>query len=83
MDDKRWSKGVELEIHGPGKYRNVLSTREAAELLLMNWPVEGGEAHLLARRACLAVLEGEEQPEVARQAFIKAAEEAGIFIRKM
>lgn len=82
MDDKRWAKGVELEMHGPGKYRVVSSTREAAECLLYRWPVEGGPAHLLARIACLAVLEGEMPPDHAREAFIAAAEESGIHVRK-
>jgi len=50
----------------------------AAEILLQHWPEEfaHSEAHRTVRLACLHDLEGEGEP--AREAFVKAAEEAGI-----
>ena len=81
MDPKRWRKPVTIELGKTGRMRAVSSTQEAAELLLMRWPQKGGIHHLLARIACLAVLEGEMPPRHARAAFIKACEEAEIFIQ--
>ncbi|MBD9375469.1 DUF982 domain-containing protein [Rhizobium sp. ARZ01] len=81
MDPKRWDKGVELELGKTGNYRVVITTSEAAEILLNRWPAEAGQAHLHARIACVAVLNGHASPDHARDAFIRAAEEAGIFIR--
>jgi hypothetical protein len=62
------------------RIRNVTSTREAAELLLTRWPVDGGQKHLAARKACLAVLQGQREAIEARKAFAAAAEEAGILV---
>lgn len=81
MDMKLWDKPVEIELGRIGHCRVVTSTREAAECLMTRWPEAGGPAQAAARRACLEVLEGNAPPEVARQAFIDAAEEAGIFVR--
>ncbi|WP_405030280.1 DUF982 domain-containing protein [Mycoplana sp. BE70] len=41
-----------------------------------------GEAYKEAKRVCRAVLKDEAPSQIARDAFIRAAEEAGIFIRK-
>lgn len=81
MDAKRWDRAVEIELGKTGRYRVVTNTLTAAEILLNEWPVEGGLALLAARYACLDVLEGNQPPEYAKLAFIKAAEEAGLFVR--
>lgn len=63
------------------RIRVVSSTREAAECLLYGWPAVGlNRKHLEARRACLAVLEGQKKALTARRAFAAAAKEAGILI---
>ncbi|MER8532091.1 DUF982 domain-containing protein [Mesorhizobium sp. M1005] len=57
---------------------SVSSTREAAEMLLYDWPI-GETAHRIqARMACMKVLGGRSAPEVARVAFLSAAKEARI-----
>jgi hypothetical protein len=61
--------------------RVIASTLEAAEFLLLRWPNEGGQAHLHARIACIAVLDGRASPEQAREAFVAAAQEAGILVK--
>ncbi|WEX74213.1 DUF982 domain-containing protein [Sinorhizobium numidicum] len=76
-----WDKSVELELGDGGKYRDVKSTREAVECLLVRWPRQNGRALAAAKRTCLQALEGKVKSEKARRAFIKAAEEAHIFIR--
>jgi len=52
----------------------------AAEILPQHWPEEfaHSEARRTVRLICLHALEGEGEPEAAREAFVKAAEEAGI-----
>lgn len=76
-----WNDGVELELEKVGSYRTVRSTEEAAECLLYRWPVHDGKAWLAAQRACLAALDGKSTADKARQAFLKAADEADIFVR--
>ncbi|MDL2402612.1 DUF982 domain-containing protein [Rhizobium mayense] len=69
---------VTLVMGGAEGYRRVNSVREAAETLLEHWPVEDGEEYVTAVRICLDAMMGVICPEAAREAFIKAAEEAGI-----
>ena len=66
----------------PGRFRNIHNVRAAAEMLLFEWPEQGrGLAYAAATRACLNALEGKATTEVARRAFMIAAQEAGIFVR--
>ena len=78
---QNWSKGVELELHGIGRYRTVKSTEDAVQCLLAHWPSGKGKAYVEAQQACLDALEGAATPEVAREAFIAAALAANIHIR--
>jgi hypothetical protein len=64
----------------PGQVRNVRSVAEAAELLVLYWPTRVGEKLLEARQACQDALDGEITCTQARQAFIDAAKEAGIYV---
>ena len=81
MNDPRyWTKYVEVELDGPGRFRRVRSTRDAVECL-NQWPSEGGVAYSEAMRVCHAVLEGGAARRDAREAFIFAAREAGIQVR--
>jgi Protein of unknown function (DUF982) len=64
-----------------GTRRNVGSVQEAAEILVAShWPQPRGPRHREAATACLQVLAGEINPEIARLAFMAAAHEAGILI---
>ncbi|AYG62698.1 DUF982 domain-containing protein [Rhizobium jaguaris] len=69
---------VTLVMGGTDGYRRVNSVREAAETLLEHWPIEDGEEYVTAVRICLDAMMGVTCPEAAREAFIKAAKEAGI-----
>ena len=82
MTDQNWEKGVELELHGVGKYRMVKSTEDAADCLVYRWPIAHGKSWMKAQRACLMALEGRITARMARDAFIEAADEANIHIRK-
>jgi hypothetical protein len=81
-DDLRPFAGVTIETHVVGRIRIVTSVGEATEVLLHDWPETGrGEAYRGALHACYEALEGELDVEDARDAFIAAAQEAGIFVR--
>ncbi|MBD0416127.1 DUF982 domain-containing protein [Oryzicola mucosus] len=82
MDDGWFDDPVSVMIEGPGKVRMVSSAREAAECLLFRWPSSGCKSHLAARKACMAVLEGQKKSIVARRAFAKAAEDEGVLINR-
>lgn len=76
-----WDKPVTYEEDDRGGYRTIRNTEEAARALLLKWPVDRGVEFFEAQRVCLAVMEGDRPAEDARTAFLKAAAEAGIFIR--
>ncbi|OWK25983.1 hypothetical protein AJ87_46945 [Rhizobium yanglingense] len=62
-----------------GKDRKVIRTaREAAQLLLKEWPTDDGEEFFTAVRTCLEVLTGKTEPENLHEAIVRAAYEAGI-----
>jgi hypothetical protein len=78
-----FAKLVMIETRRAGTLRAVGSVREAAELLIGEWPSVGpGDAYRAATRACLGALEGSVPVEQARQAFIAAAQEVGLFVRE-
>ncbi|WP_415752050.1 DUF982 domain-containing protein [Mesorhizobium sp. B2-1-8] len=52
-------------------------------MLLRDWPKPTSEMCLAAIRACLAVMRGEKDPKVARQAFIVAAKDARILLEQI
>jgi hypothetical protein len=64
----------------PAVTRNIGSVVEAAERLVLYWPDHKGEKLMAARHACQDALEGRITCTQARQAFIDAAREAGIYI---
>ncbi len=77
----RFDKLVVIKTSRIGRFRNVGSVAEAAEYLVgSDWPPLRGARHRAAATACLRALAREISPEAARQAFIAAAREAGIFI---
>jgi len=76
----RWSEGVELNIDRFNVYRTIYTTADAAYYLLHKWPVESGKECSRARRVCLAVLEGRRPADDAREAFVAAAKEAGLYV---
>lgn len=58
----------------------VTTVREAAELLLYEWPIGETAKRIQARMDCMRVLGGSAPPEVARIAFLGAATEAKILL---
>lgn len=82
MDPKRWNKPVTFQTGKIGQYRTIDSTSEAVLTLMNQWPMDSGKKLEKAKKVCLAVLEGSERPMKARNAFLKAAEEARVFVRE-
>ena len=80
MDDGPFGKLVVIERGPPGAARSVGSVQEAAECLLDGWPRPHGALYVAALRACHDALAGKISTETARQAFLRAAREAGILI---
>ncbi|PDT49743.1 DUF982 domain-containing protein [Sinorhizobium fredii] len=74
--DRLWSEAVILEA--PNRVLRVQSTRDAFLCLKNHWPLPDGDgsARSQALVMCDRVIEGQDEPDVARAAFIKAAEEA-------
>lgn len=64
----------------PGNKRNICSVAEAAEWLVMYWPIKEGKKLIEARQACRDALAGRITCTKARSAFIEAAREADIYI---
>ncbi|AVA25878.1 DUF982 domain-containing protein [Rhizobium sp. LEGMi198b] len=69
---------VTLVMGGAEGYRRVNSVQDATETLLEHWPIEDGEEYVTAVRICLDAMMGVVCVEAAREAFIKAAKEAGV-----
>lgn len=81
IDPRYWTKSVEIVIDGQGTCRRIRSTKQAEECL-RDWPDKQNESYTEALRVCRAVLKAGAPRRVAREAFLHAAEEAGIDIRK-
>ena len=81
MKRGRWNKPITFETMRLGQYRTIASAEEAAGVLIGQWPREDGKALRKACEACLDALEGKKDPNLARRAFLKAAEEAEVFIK--
>ncbi|WP_415213860.1 DUF982 domain-containing protein [Shinella sp.] len=73
--DRLWDEAVVLE--GERQVLRVQSTRDALLCLKNHWPLEDGPAASTARSACEQGLTGDDDPTLARRAFIEAAREAG------
>jgi hypothetical protein len=76
--DKRFHEPVMVLLDQSGEPIAVRNTRQATDLLLTHWPARSGPRHRDAIDACLKVLDGHRSTVDARNAFIEAAEEAGI-----
>jgi hypothetical protein len=79
--DQRFDEPVRIALGRSGNtIFNVERVAQAADILMNRWPVATGQRHMVARKACLAVLEGKKEASVARAAFINAAIEADILV---
>lgn len=82
MFDKKWSKPVVVNSPFLGELR-VSDPFHAMTLLMEGWPAMAGPEFTRARIACSAALQGRVKPDEAREAFERAAVEAGMALRDM
>ncbi|TKT74662.1 DUF982 domain-containing protein [Aquamicrobium sp. LC103] len=79
MSKKPFHKPVVIQPGRIDRDRVVISTRDAAQILLREWPMES-EKRVKAMKACLDVIKGNKPPSHARNAFIAAAKDAHILL---
>ena len=72
-----WNRPVELELTC-GLTRRFQNAYDALDFLDAEWPTRRGPAYEQAVRLCRNALRGVRTAELARAAFIAAAEEAGM-----
>jgi len=77
---RRFSRPVVIQPGRIDRDRVVTNVRDAAHLLLREWPDQTSEKRKAAMEACLKVFRGEGSARSARQAFIEAAKDARIFL---
>lgn len=69
---------VGLVLRGRETRTVVRTLGDAAYLLIRDWPFDDGEEYMIAVKACIDAICGEVAPEQFREAFLRAADEAGI-----
>lgn len=77
-----WDRQVRVMI-GSSTTHNVTRPNRAADLLLNEWPDEGGPAYRKAKEAVLRAMEDPDDASLnvaSRLAFEEAAREAGILV---
>jgi len=77
-----WANPVLLALEEPGQYVTIGTTQAASWAMIEDWPTEDGPALDKALLICADVIKGKASNEQARNAFIAAAVEAGIDIKK-
>ncbi|TDQ16729.1 DUF982 domain-containing protein [Phyllobacterium brassicacearum] len=79
MEDKTFATPVMVSLGAMG-LRFVASVWEALECLRNQWPQQDSLEYKRAVRICKDALEGWMSAAKARQAFVKAAQRAGVFV---
>ncbi|MDH6231794.1 hypothetical protein M2281_002392 [Mesorhizobium soli] len=78
--DHGWFRLVPITF-GRGIVYKVDNVNQVANMLLTRWPMPDSPTQVAARRACFAFMNGSGTAEAVREAFERAAEEAGILVR--
>ncbi|TWF49648.1 DUF982 domain-containing protein [Neorhizobium alkalisoli] len=76
-----WKKPVIVLIGEPPEKTVIETTQGAAWAMIEDWPTEDGTCLDRALAICAAVDAGKRKPEEARQAFVEAANEAGVLLQ--
>ncbi|WP_041672062.1 DUF982 domain-containing protein [Rhizobium leguminosarum] len=69
---------IGLTLRGRPVHRIVRTLGDAAYVLLKDWPFDDGEEYITAVKACVDAISGQIAAEQFRDAFLRAADEAGI-----
>ena len=79
-NDRCFKEPVQIAIGIAGDIRYVMNVRQAVDALQTNWPVEGSATYRNALLMCQKALHGNNDPDLARAAFVEAAREARILV---
>jgi hypothetical protein len=82
LTQQPWPNPDMLAHEEPGQYVTIDTTQAASWAMIEDWPTEDGPALDKALLVCADVIKGKRSNEDARKAFIAAAIEAGIDIKK-
>jgi hypothetical protein len=83
MRDEQFDIPVTIETEHTGRYLTVTRTAQAASFLIERWPVQKrGPKYRSALKVMMDAMEQRKTASVARNAFVGAAKEAGVFIRQ-
>jgi hypothetical protein len=77
---RRFTRPVVIQPGRIDRDRVVNDVRDAAQVLLREWPDQTSKKRQAAMEACLRVFRGEGSARSARRAFIEAAKDARIFL---
>ena len=80
MGTKLFRKAVRIQFGRVDRDRIVVGTKDAAQILLRDWPTADNPKRVTAMKACLDVIKGKKTPSVARAAFVAAAKDAGVYL---
>ncbi|ANL38307.1 DUF982 domain-containing protein [Rhizobium phaseoli] len=69
---------VGLALGGQPARKVVRTLGDAAYILIKDWPSDDSEEYVSAVKACVDAISGQIAPEQFREAFLRAADEAGI-----
>ncbi|EJC82109.1 Protein of unknown function (DUF982) [Rhizobium leguminosarum bv. trifolii WSM2297] len=69
-----------LFFGGQQKRKIVRTLRDAAEVLMVDWPFEDGEEYVVAVKACADAITGQGGMNELRELLLSAAKEAGIAV---
>ena len=80
MSEGWFTKPVPVAVGVIGDARNIMSARQAADLLAEHWPTKGSPKHRDALVACQDAQHGLKSADAARAIFVEAALEARVLI---
>jgi hypothetical protein len=82
MRDVQFDVPLTVETDAPGHFLTMTRIGQAADFLLHKWPEKRGPKHREALQAIMDVLHQRKASDAARDAFIAAAKEDGVFVRE-
>lgn len=80
-DDDDWDDPIAIEIGCVGRVFLIRNAEEASDCIIDDWPIEDGAALNEALAVCIDVAQGIASSQQAREAFLKAVDEAAPLVQ--
>ncbi|WP_343070095.1 DUF982 domain-containing protein [Aminobacter carboxidus] len=80
MTKGQFKKPVRIQLGRIDRDRFVMGPKDAAEILLREWPLENSPSRTKAMEACLLVIRRHKPPSYSRRYFVAACKEARILL---